>query len=845
MQSLFHLSLFSSMKSSSMKSNIFPDKLTHHARRALITASNIAQEYNHRTVDIVHLLYAITHQKGSAGAHFLTTLSLTPQILLPYIKRNKSTCDTCTPMISTQLKDALVRAYKIAGTAGNAYVGTEHLAHAILETKDTVIQALLKKIHHNVPYNINNDGAGDSIQIPYGDNPITQLAQLIGNTATQTGEDGEESTLEHFTTDLSTTTHNTTLIGRDKSIADIITILMRKEKSNPLLIGEPGVGKTAIVEGLAQRIRNGDVPAPLLNARILTLDLADLVAGTTYRGEFEARIKDLIAEVTQQDSTIILFIDELHMIVGAGNTQGSLDVANILKPALSRGTLRMIGATTPKEYKKHISKDTALARRFHVVSIAEPSRDECITILTGVRSYYERFHNITITPKHITQIVDWSIRYLPTRHLPDKAFDILDEAAAHLRANATHDDRYKKLILLERTYRNIIAQKTHAINNEDYGLALQLRHKEAVIHAQITKQKKELAKKDTVRALTITDIAHAVARLAKIPLHKVLTTTPNALHKNLTQWQKTIIGQDDAVKAITQTLLRSFAGITPSERPTGSFLFLGPTGVGKTLTATTLAQTLFTHDKSLIRIDMSELSEKHTVAKLLGAPAGYIGHGDGGTLTEQIRTNPYSVVLFDEIEKAHPNALNLLLQILDTGTLTDATGDIADFRHAIIILTSNIGTDALTKSAHVGFTHTERTSMMTSFNRAKTRVLAELRDTIKPEILNRLDNIIVFRPLERATLTSIARTEIRALKKSLASTNIRLTTTPTVASIIARKAITENADAGARGIRHALRTYLEDPLAQQILTHQQRPLTLHAHGKSDTITITVRTPKRP
>ncbi len=823
-----------------MKHSLFPDKLTTHARHTLLTASNLAQEHHHCSVDILHLLYAIARQKGSAGAHFLTTLSLTPQVLLPYITRDNTTCNNCTPIISAQLKATIVRAYKIAGTAGNAYVGTEHLAHAVLETDDTAIHAILKKVNQNAPQ-LQNATANNGTQLPQSDNPITQLAQLLGTTPSEDGE-SDASLLEHFTTDLSTAPQNTTLIGRDESINDIITILMRKEKSNPLLIGEPGVGKTAIIEGLAQRIRSGNVPAPLLNARILTLDLADLVAGTTYRGEFEARIKDLITEVTQ-DSSIILFIDELHMIVGAGNTQGSLDVANILKPALSRGALRIIGATTPKEYKKHIAKDTALARRFHVISVAEPSRDDCITIITGVRPYYERFHNITITPERITQLVDWSIRYLPARHLPDKAFDVLDEAAAYLRSTAAQDDERKKLILLERAQRTAGMQKTQAINREDYSLALQLRHEEAVLQAQITAQKKQIAKKDVTISLTRDAVARAVARLAKIPLHKVLTTTPNALNDHLVRWQKTIVGQKPAVKAITQTLLRSFAGLAPAERPVGSFLFLGPTGVGKTLTATTLAQTLFAHGNALIRIDMSELSEKHTVAKLLGAPAGYVGHGDGGTLTEQIRANPYSVVLFDEIEKAHPDTLNLLLQILDTGTLTDAAGDVADFRHAIIILTSNIGTDALTKSARVGFTHTERKSVMTSFNHAKARVLTELRETIKPEILNRLDNIIVFHPLGRAALTAIARTEIRALKKTLSAHGIRLTTAPTVAPFIARSAIAKNADAGARGIRRALRIHLEDSLAQHILATVKRPLTLHATTKDDAITVTVRTQK--
>ena len=822
-----------------MTHSLLSDKLTEHARGALLLASDLAQERGARSVSIFHVLYAIATQKGSAGAHMLATLNLTAETLMPHLgtarTQSRGTTRAHIPTIDPLLKDVLVRAYKIAGRAGYPYVGTEHLVHAILATDHTAVRALLE--------HATKASAGRELtQGAFGDSPLAQLTQFLtdGDTLSGDGMHTEESALDHFTTDLSHTGSDTPLIGRDDIVDDIIAVLSRKEKSNPLLIGAPGVGKTAIIEGLARRIARGDVPAHLMNARILTLDLASLVAGTTYRGEFEARLKDIIAEATA-DPTVILFIDELHMIVGAGNAQGSLDAANILKPALSRGALRIIGATTPTEYKKHITKDSALTRRFHTVDVPEPSRDDAIAILTGVRTHYEKFHGITISDATIAQLVDWSIRYVPARHLPDKAFDILDEAAARVRVHTHNDAARKKLIQLERTYRSTLTQKTNAIVAEDYDAALALRHEEEVLRARIAAAKKALSRATVTRELSTHDVAHAVARVAKIPVHKIVHTTPSDLNDTLRTWQRRIIGQQDATDAIARTLTRSFAGLAPTGRPVGSFLFLGPTGVGKTFTATTLAETLFDRPNALIRVDMSELTEKHTISKLLGAPAGYVGHGEGGTLTEQIRANPYSVVLFDEIEKAHPDTLNILLQILEDGTITDAAGERADFRHSIVILTSNIGTQALTNSTRMGFAHTQtaRTpaALRKEFARVKTDVLTELRATITPEILNRLDEIIVFAPLTHSALVRIARTALAELKTALGRNDVHVRISPAVAPFIARTA-GEDIATGARAVRRAVRTHVEDPLAHYLLTHSARPLTLSVRVADNAIVLT-------
>ncbi len=827
-----------------MKKSIFPEKLTHHARNALILASKYASERGQDSVLPIHVLYAIAAQKKSAGAHTLSALSLTPETLLPYVGKERHNVTTVRdPLISTQLKEVLVRAYKIASTTGYSYVSTEHIIHAILKTHDKTIKSIIKegvkRTARHQPLSAKGDDGSDS-----DFSHITHFLNAMTHMSSE-NDAQDASLLEHFTNNLSLQKNVTPLIGRDDVLNHVITILSRKEKSNPLLVGAPGVGKTAIIEGLAQRIARGDVPAHLINTRILTLDLADLVAGTTYRGEFEARLKEIIAEASS-DKSVILFIDELHMIVGAGNTQGSLDAANILKPALSRGAIRIIGATTPAEYKKHITKDAALARRFQVVSVPEPSRDETITILSGVREHYEKFHNVTISDDIITHIVDLSIRYLPSRHLPDKAFDILDEAAARLRVHAPQSAAQKKLLLLENAYNAVNEQKKYAIASESYDTALKLRQKETSLRTDIEKQKKILTRENVPQEMTFSAVAQAISILSKIPIHKITTNQTCSVQKALTRWQKHIVGQRDAVESITRTLVRSFAGLAPHTRPIGSFLFLGPTGVGKTFAATTLATTLFDKSTALIRVDMSELAEKHTVSKLLGAPAGYVGHGEGGTLTEQIRTNPYSVVLFDEIEKAHPDILNILLQILEEGTITDAAGERADFRNAIVILTSNIGTETLTQSARIGFTHkktSSTTSPFASFAETKEHVLKELRTTIKPEILNRLDDIIVFAPLGRKELTTIARREINTLKEKLASLDVHFTLAPSALSFIVQHAGT-HISTGARGIRRAIHIHLEDPIAQLLLSQPQRPLSLHADYISGEISIRAKDTKK-
>jgi len=772
-------------------------KLSRHAQAALVLAHNIAVQHKQQTVSPFHVLYAISQQPGAAGAALLRTLSLSSDVLLRECTTiSRSTRGSSNVQISQPVKDALVRAYTLAGATGYPYVGTEHIAHAILSSRDSAVQTFVTRHSITIP----------PLQPHAATAPIQNLSTLLGITTPESSDTGE-SALEHFTRDLTAAHHHdTSLVGRDDLLNDIIAILVRKEKCNPLLVGEAGVGKTALVEGLAKRIAAGTVPAPLLDTRIVSLDVADLVAGTTYRGEFEARIKDLLSDIEEDSRQTILFIDEIHTIVGAGNANGSLDAANILKPALSRGTIRVIGATTHAEYKKHISKDRALVRRFQRITVPEPSRDDTCTILRTVREHYANHHNVTIPAALIPSIVDLSIRYIPARHLPDKAFDILDESCAMVQRDTADAKHIRERISIRNELRRCIAEKTQAIATENYADALILRKKEQQLREQYMKYSAAPTKNRATLSLEV--VRRATARIAHIPESSVTTDRiDTARMRALDVWARTVVGQPEAVRRVRTTLRRAFAHLHDPERPLASFLFLGPSGTGKTFAATELSRVIGTTPRdALIRIDMSELSERHSGAKLIGAPAGYVGYGEGGTLTERVRTTPHSVILFDEIEKAHPSVLTLLLQILDTGTLTDSTGTATDFRHTVVVLTSNIGsTDTVTGFANTSHHKTAAT-------------LRELREHIAPEILNRIDDIVPFVPLNRAALTRIARTELRALRTRTARHGQRLIIDRAVAPHIARTVATQDdRNAQARAIAHRVRTDCADAVANCLL----------------------------
>ncbi len=844
-------------------------RLTKSARECFLQAGKIAQRNGSSVVGIPDLLSAVSTAAGTAGFHLLKTLGINAELITkiktpPTAKRRSS--KTGSPLLMDDaLKMVLITAYKVAGRGGYPYVGTEHLVAAALESDDPVVSRLrrLADIKKDVITSIlaESDGAPNpefdkslaadpsSSRRPSEILPnISKMLDFAESSRSQSGvhdeHGGEESALEHFCVDLSQNSTDSVLIGREKELQRIITVLCRKEKNNPLLIGDPGTGKTAVVEALASRIAAGDVPAPLMESRILSLDLASLVAGTTFRGEFEARLKDVIAEA-QENPGVILFIDEIHTIVGAGNAQGALDAANILKPALARGDLRVIGATTFAEHQKHIQKDAALERRFAPVPLTEPTPEETVKILLGSRQRYEKFHRVTISPELIKAVVSAASRYVPEKFFPDKAFDLLDEAAAAARLRGTNNEVYRELLSRERMCRDVAQAKVAAITADDYEAALELREQEGILSEQIKRLQKEVQTDKSMIKVKIEDLISAVSILTGVPADKIrseLSANSNnrpageQIDKRLRRWQRQIVGQEEAVRAVSATIKRSYSGLSRTRRPLGSFLFLGPTGTGKTLTAATLAEELFDSPEALIRVDMSELSERHAVSSLLGSPAGYVGYEEGGRLTEKVRRTPHSVVLFDEIEKAHPDTLNILLQILEEGHLTDAKGRKVDFSQTVVVLTSNIGGERILNTDRLGFEKSNKDCLRedrATFDEQAVR--KQLQQHLPPELLNRLDSVIVFKPLGKKELTRIAGKQIAALKKHLRSLQVRLETSPALARHIAAQSFSP-AD-GARAVRTVIREKLENPLADILLTNAERPLTIQVSSDEKQISL--------
>ncbi|HFC77050.1 MAG TPA: ATP-dependent Clp protease ATP-binding subunit [Candidatus Moranbacteria bacterium] len=852
-----------------MIDNSIFDKMTLHAKNSFREAENLSVFYGEKTVKSEHLLYAIFLEKGSLGSNILYDSGIRKSFFdkvlkTPQIKTKKSPGEMS---LSKNLKNAIVKAYSLANKFKYPYVGTEHLAFSIMEKPTKVVSEILQLSYTNrktpkkssanpinSPYNINSSesntkintldksflsGLLKALNLPNMEFPLLNQ---------QSKKDGQTPALDYFCVDLNKKVlkNNHLIIGRDSELERIATTLGRKDKNNPLLIGDPGVGKTALIEGLARKINSGNIPQHLLHKKILSLDMALVVAGTSFRGEFEQRLKDIIDEVSK-NKDIILFIDEIHSIVGAGNVSGGLDAANILKPALTQGEIQCIGATTLKEYKKYIEKDSALERRFQTVLINEPSKEETEKILRGIKKNYEKFHNVTIAEEAISQAVAMSSRYIQDRFQPDKSIDLIDETSARVRNNNSTSKILKRINYLKDELNKTITKKHNLVNSEkfDDALALRLLEKDFLNEINSLKKKQYKLEKNNPTIITDTDIAETISSLTKIPISKLLSQVSNKITGINRRLNSQIIGQKEAIKSISETILRSQAGVSGNNRPIGSFMFLGPSGVGKTLTAKTLAKEFFGNPEALIKIDMSEFMERHSVSRLLGAPAGYIGYGEGGKLTEQIRRQPYSLVLFDEIEKAHPDIFNILLQILEDGSLTDAEGRKVNFKNTIIILTSNIGTNEFTKASEIGFnfgkTISRKKTLQTKFTHIKEKVLQNLKDKLKPEILNRLDYILVFNTLSQPELKRITNLELKQLKKRLQNRSIVLNYSKQLVTYLAGKSSSDYK--GARYIQKNIRDLIENKIAEEIIKSNSNENKIFIDIKNENIKITTSTKK--
>jgi len=792
-------------------------KLTIHAKNSLSRAGLIAQKFGYDQVLSLHLFFSIMLERGSLGKNILGDIDLKKSEFLRIFRENllqkKLQKNTC-PILSEEIKKAIIRAYAIAKNFNYPYVGTEHLAQALLEAPDPFIRKIILSFHP--PF---------SAKSFLEDNQLAQIAKLFNlpelNLSKKTNtKSARIPFIEKFCFNINEETQkkNEITIGRKKELERIINILGRKNKNNPLLIGEPGVGKTALVSGLAQLINSGSVPDSLFGKTLMNLDVAQLIAGTNFRGEFEARLKEIIKEASA-NRHIIIFIDEIHTIIGAGNVPGSLDLANILKPALSRGEIQIIGATTLGEYKKYIEKDAALERRFQPIYIKEPTLEESQRILLGIKKNYEQFHNVSLSDEAIKLAVDLSVQYIQNRFLPDKAIDIVDETASFVRSREKVSDFTREIKELERKKDALLSEKENLVSQENYEKAIELRGQEKFLDEKISLLRKQQFQTEKKHATQIipADIIDTVSKISGIPQEK-LSLAKSQKIKNI---QKTlaskIIGQTEAIEKLAHALLRSQSGISNPDRPLGSFLFLGPTGVGKTLTAKVLAQEFFGDAQSLIRIDMSELMERHSIASLIGSPAGYIGYGEGGNLTEKIRKNPYAVVLFDEIEKAHPDVFNILLQILEDGILTDAQGLSVSFKNTIVIMTSNIGTEDFTRAAgQIGFNYTRKNAKNAQkIEQIKETVLKELREKMKPELLNRLDYILVFNALDKKSIGKITELELEKLIRQISKQGILLKYDSQLVRFISEKSLAKNQ--GARLVRKNIQELLENPIAEMLV----------------------------
>ena len=787
---------------------------TEKANKALNLAIESAEEMRHNYVGTEHILYGLVKEGSGVAATALNECGVTEDALREKLESINGTMslveltpDDFTPRTKRVLRAAVI----ISSKTGYTYVGTEHLLLAILSESDSYAVAFLEELGVSVERLAQavskgmqggaDDGFGgfENESAPNGSQKGGSALDKFGRDLTQAAKNGEIDPV----------------IGREKEIQRVIQILSRRTKNNPVLIGEPGVGKTAVAEGLALEIAKGNVPEILKDKRVVSLDLTGMVAGAKYRGDFEERIKAAIDEVKKSKNTI-LFIDELHTIVGAGAAEGSADAANILKPSLARGDFQVIGATTLNEYRKYIEKDAALERRFQPVKVGEPTPEQAVQILKGLRDSYEAHHKVKITDEAINAAVTLSSRYIADRYLPDKAIDLIDEGASKVRlASLTSPDNVKEL---EDEIADYEKEKASAINEQDFERAARLRDEQKELQTKLddAKKKWQEQQKGNSGEVTAEDIAKIVSEWTGIPVVQLtkeeserLLNMENVLHER-------VIGQSEAVTAISKAIRRGRVGLKDPKRPVGSFIFLGPTGVGKTELCKALAEAMFGDENAMLRLDMSEYMEKHTVSKLIGSPPGYVGFEEGGQLTEKVRRKPYSVVLFDEIEKAHPDVFNMLLQILEDGRLTDSQGRTVDFKNTIIIMTSNVGARLITeKQSSLGFNSENENAEESEKKDIKELVTGELRKVFRPEFLNRVDDIIVFNKLNKDEIKQIAVKMLKTLENRLDKMNIKISFTDNAISEIADKGFDENY--GARPLRRAIQNEIEDPLSEQML----------------------------
>ena len=791
-------------------------KFTARAEKALEYAQEVAMELGHNYIGTEHLLYGLVEEGTGVASKVLQNQGLTSESVKQAIEEivgvGEEIEDANEISFTPRSKRVIENAFLEARRLGTEYIGTEHLLIGIMKEGDCVATRIM------LEENVNPQGL------------YNELVKVLSEEGEENSESANSSskgsynstpTLNQYGSDLTKQAREGKLdpvIGRKNEIQRVIQILSRRTKNNPCLIGEPGVGKTAVVEGLAEKIVAGDVPELLKNKRVVSIDIASMIAGAKYRGDFEERIKKALKEV-KKAGDVILFIDEIHTIVGAGSAEGAVDAANILKPLLARGEIQLIGATTLKEYRKYIEKDAALERRFSPVTVNEPTEDETVQILYGLRDKYEAHHNVKITNEAINAAVELSSRYINDRYLPDKAIDLIDEAASKVRMSSyTEPDSFKDM---KDEIEKLDKEKEEAIRVQDFEKAAKIRDKENAKKKELEDSKKnwETKKSKEVPTLKEEDIANVISSWTGIPVTKV-SESENEKLKNLEEnLHKRVIGQDEAVSAVAKAIKRSRMGLKDPNKPIGSFLFLGPTGVGKTELSKALAENLFGSEDALIRIDMSEYMEPHSVAKLIGSPPGYVGYDEAGQLTEKVRRKPYSVILFDEIEKAHPDVMNMLLQVLDDGRLTDSQGRTVNFKNTVIIMTSNVGAKLITDKKTLGFTESksgdDKESEEKEYKDIKKEVMAELKKEFKPEFLNRIDEIIVFHKLEDSQIRKIVDILIDNVGKLLKEQGIKLTVDEKAKDLVAKKGTDKTY--GARPLKRAIQTMIEDKIAEAML----------------------------
>lgn len=774
---------------------MFPEtNFTKSAERILLYAKEFVMEFGQSAVGTEHILLGMLKEQDCIAAKILQSMGVTEELVYSAIEdmvARDYTDEYKSVGITPKAREIIENSYKIAGRMKQKSVGTEHIFLAILDDEFNIAAQVLKKL------NVNFGRLQDKALVA-----CTSMNSEIK-------QPKKTPTLDKFSRDLTKLAAEGKLdnvVGREKEIERAVQILSRRSKNNPCLIGEPGVGKTAIVEGIACKIHNRKLTGNLLGKRLVSMDLSSMVAGTKYRGEFEERLKRILDEVAEAEN-VILFIDELHTIIGAGAAEGSIDAANILKPLLARGEIQLIGATTIDEYRKHIEKDAALERRFQPVMVEQPDEQECYDILVGLREYYEKHHGVRITDESLRAAIKLSSRYIQDRFLPDKAIDLVDEAASRLKINSGAEN--SEIVNIKRQIKYMEDELDNNLRKSDFDAASECRTKMLELKRLLTEVRENGNSCDPELTLTAEHIADILSLWTGIPLSKLTQGEENAL-VNMEQTLKyTLIGQDEAVSLVSKAIKRGRTGIKSPDRPVGSFIFAGPTGVGKTELAKQLATVVYGSEKSLIRIDMSELMEQHSVAKLIGAPPGYVGHDSGGKLTEMVRRKPYSVVLFDEIEKAHPDVLNILLQVLEDGSLTDSQGHKTDFKNTVIIMTTNIGASRVMNKKTVGFDNNNQEQSVGK------EINAELKKSLKPEFINRVDDIVVFNVLSKENIRKIAEKMLSQLSKRLKETDVLVRFESSVVSAVAEKSY--DPKYGARPLRRNIQNMVEDRIADAIL----------------------------